>query len=234
MPSVRRTEVDPRKLIGRDERLVGICAYCGGVPSTRDHVPSRVLLDEPFPPNLPVVEACEPCNASFSSSELYVASLIECVLAGSADPRTFGRPKIAERLAQEPSLASMLEASYRPGEFPCWQPDQRRLDQVILKLAQGHAAWELTLPAMDEPESLRCFPIVLMSASQLAAFEMPPSAPLLPELGSRAFYDVLKSKPGFGWRVVQEGRYRYCVDQDEGVGVRIVLSEYLACMVTWQ
>ena len=56
--------MDPRKLFV-DERLIGMCSYCGREPETRDHVPSRILLDDPFPPNLPVVEACRTCNESF-------------------------------------------------------------------------------------------------------------------------------------------------------------------------
>ncbi|OHB79851.1 MAG: hypothetical protein A2Z25_03670 [Planctomycetes bacterium RBG_16_55_9] len=36
------------------------------------------------------------------------------------------------------------------------------------------------------------------------------------------------------WITVQEGRYRYAVDQDGGVCVRLVLSEYLGCTVEWE
>jgi hypothetical protein len=43
-----------------DERLVASCVYCGNVTETRDHVPSRILLDEPYPENLPVVPS-GPC-----------------------------------------------------------------------------------------------------------------------------------------------------------------------------
>lgn len=61
--------MDPRHLFV-DKRLTGICVYCGGEPSTRDHVPSKVFLDEPYPENnLPVVPACETCNNSFSLDE---------------------------------------------------------------------------------------------------------------------------------------------------------------------
>jgi hypothetical protein len=41
-----------------DERLTAACIYCGRATQTRDHVPSRVLLNEPYPNNLPVVPAC--------------------------------------------------------------------------------------------------------------------------------------------------------------------------------
>jgi hypothetical protein len=47
--------------------MVG-CVYCGRVTETRDHVPSRVLLDEPYPDNLPVVPSREACNTNRKSS----------------------------------------------------------------------------------------------------------------------------------------------------------------------
>ena len=52
--------MDPRQLCV-DKRLTGMCAYCGGQPDTRDHVPSRVFLSDPVPDDLSVVEACEEC-----------------------------------------------------------------------------------------------------------------------------------------------------------------------------
>jgi len=37
-----------------DDRLLAGCVYRSGSTETRDHVPSRVLLDEPYQENLPV------------------------------------------------------------------------------------------------------------------------------------------------------------------------------------
>jgi hypothetical protein len=75
-----------------DQRILAFCAFCGGETGTRDHCPSRVLLDEPLPSNLPVVPACAACNSSFSGDEEYVACLISCVVAGSTDPEAMSRP----------------------------------------------------------------------------------------------------------------------------------------------
>jgi hypothetical protein len=36
-----------------------------------------------------------------------------------------------------------------------------------------------------------------------------------------------------GWIVVQEGRYRFLASTGDGILVRMVLSEYLACEVVW-
>ena len=69
-----------------DLRLYGYCTYCGGEPETRDHVPSKILLDKPFPENLPVVPSCDKCNHDFSKDEEYFACLIECTLRGTTEP----------------------------------------------------------------------------------------------------------------------------------------------------
>lgn len=63
---------DPRQLFV-DKCLQGICVYCGRVPDTGYHSPSKVALDAPYPENLPVVEACVGCNPSFSLDKQYLA-----------------------------------------------------------------------------------------------------------------------------------------------------------------
>ena len=70
-----------------DSRLIQDCIYCdGGHQETRDHVPSKAFLDSPFPDNLPVVPSCHACNHGFAVDEEYLSCLIECCLAGSANP----------------------------------------------------------------------------------------------------------------------------------------------------
>lgn len=68
-----------------DERLDQMCCYYGNFPDTRDHVPSKVLLNDPFPENLPVVPCCNGCNQDFSLDEEYFACVIECIVNGSVE-----------------------------------------------------------------------------------------------------------------------------------------------------
>ena len=97
-----------------DQRQLERCAYCGaGAVETRDHVPSRVLLDEPYPENLPVVPACRSCNESFSGDEEYLACVLEVVVAGEASPEAVARPKIARLLRMKPALKARLDFSRR-------------------------------------------------------------------------------------------------------------------------
>ena len=229
--------MDPKKLFA-DERFTGICAYCGGNGSTRDHVPSRVLLDEPYPSNLPVVPACSDCNNGFSLDEEYLACLIECAITGSVEPEFVSRSNVKRILQEKPALASLLAASRESdanGNL-LWRPDLSRVQHVILKLARGHAAYEYSEPQLFEPASISFMPISLMSGGQLRSFETPSVELLWPEIGSRAFLNSLKngSLPfESDWKIVQQRRYRYSVSHSERISVRMVLSEYLACEVLW-
>ena len=231
--------MDPRKLFA-DERFTGMCVYCGGEPETRDHVPSKVLLDEPFPSELPVVKACESCNSGFSKDEQYLACLLECVICGTGDPALVSREKIRRVLDENPLLASRIARSCRTDETGglSWETEVDRVQNVILKLARGHAAYEYSEPQLEEPQSISFAPISMLSEEQLLAFETPPVGTLFPEIGSRAFHKVL----GVGgevftqegaWQILQEGRYRYSVSHSDGIQVRIAISDYLACEVIW-
>ena len=61
-----------------DRRNKGFCVHCGGADETDDHVPSKVLLDEPYPENLMVCPSCLKCNNALSVDEVYLACLRKC------------------------------------------------------------------------------------------------------------------------------------------------------------
>src|SRR5437879_4595508 len=118
-----------------DERQTAFCAYCAGPTETRDHVPSRVLLDQPYPENLPVVFACEACNQSFSADEEYVACLIDCVIAATTSPNAPGRSKVRRILSEKRALAARLEAArFGIGAATRFQIEFERIRNVVLKL----------------------------------------------------------------------------------------------------
>ncbi|MHC4479304.1 MAG: hypothetical protein ACYTEL_27105 [Planctomycetota bacterium] len=229
--------MDPRQLF-TDDRILGACVYCGGPRDTRDHVPSRVLLDEPFPDNLPVVDCCETCNTAFSLDEQYLACFVDCVIAGSTVPSDVARAKVSRILAETPALASRIAASEMKGstDQQIWEPEIDRIHNVLLKLARGHVAYELGLPQIDEPLCITCAPIIAMADEDLERFVNPQETSLWPEIGSRAFIRACKQSPALAadhWEVVQGARYQYLVSQADGSFVRILLSDYLACEVRW-
>lgn len=233
--------MDPKHLFA-DERLGSGCAHCGTLDGlTADHVPSKTFLDEPYAEELPVVPACRECNNGFSSDEEYLACLLECTICGTADPSRVSRTKVKKILTRSPALASRISHSRRSleGGGMQWVPEGDRVLKVMLKLARGHVVYELSTWRLHDPRVVRIAPLLTLTDEARAAFEAEPRSEGFaswPEIGTRSFMRTLVvSKDCFiedGWQIVQPGRYRYMVvDEHE---VRIVLSEYLACMVIWE
>jgi hypothetical protein len=225
-----------------DERLVGMCVHCGAEPSTRDHVPSKVLLDEPYPPDLPVLNACADCNAGCSLDEQYLSCFIECVVCGTAVPANLRRAKIQRVLTEQTKLQNRIASSMRIGldDTPLWEPEFERVLNVVLKLARGHAAYEL-YPKFENPDHISVFPLSALDDRERQTFEGGDGNVVepWPEIGSRAFMRASGAKPDLfpqigDWIIVQPDRYRYAVKESGGISVRIVLSEYLGCEVSWE
>lgn len=233
--------MNPKHYLFVDERLLGVCAYCGGTPDTRDHVPSRFFLDDPLPDNLPVVAACAACNQRFSLDEEYLACFLECVLVGSSDIKRVRREKVRRALSRNSRLAERIRSAARIDDNGAlgWVPENNRVRNIVVKLARGHAAYELSVTQLDEPDEVDFFPLPVISECDRRAFENAGAgkARPWPEVGSRAFLRACGAEPYTDqdgpWVVVQPGRYRYSVDQHGGVRVQFVLAEYLACIVDW-
>jgi hypothetical protein len=233
-----------------DERLVNGCIYCGGPEETREHVPSRVFLDAPFPDNLPVVGACVSCNNSFSQDEQYLASLIESVIAGSTDPEQIRREKVATILRKTPSLRARLEAakSVHDGQVQ-FSVEENRVRNVLLKLARGHAVFELSSTCKESPLSFWWSPLELMENDHREVFEDIQVVQMFSEVGSRnlqrLFVTQVTTQTVAGetlvqnllindWIEVQANRYRYhAMDDGSTKIIKIVIGEYLACEAKW-
>jgi hypothetical protein len=202
-----------------DWRNQGWCIHCGGPGETRDHIPSRILLDEPYPDNLPVVSACRKCNLGFSLDEEY--------FAGGVEPEQLSRPKIGRLLVSKPELAMRLAKARKVERGRViFGVEHDRIKNIVMKLARGHAAFELNEPQLDDPVSVCYRPREELSPKELEKFEAVPSTSLWPEVGSRALRE--------DWVEVQPNRYRYLTSQVSGVLVRIVIAEYLGCEVIWE
>lgn len=233
-----------------DDRLVNGCIYCGAQATTREHVPCRALLDSPYPENLPVVGSCSECNRGFSADEQYLACITECVIAGTTDPAMIRRRSVAAALTRSPALRARIESGrvVSNGQT-AFRAENDRVARVLLKLARGHAAFELAQVRHDEPTSFWWTPLELLSGQQRDEFESLCIINTLGEIGSRAHQRVLvlqatlTSPTGdtliqellvMDWVDVQENRYRYLAVEDmAAIRIKIVIAEYLACEVTW-
>lgn len=206
--------------------------------ATRDHVPAKVLIDKPYPDDLPVVASCFGCNNRASEDELYVAALVDCARTGWRSDQDL-RPRIAAALVRNPALRRRLCAARRVVSCSVrWAVEFEPLVRFVTKLARGHAAYEYGVPELEEPEHIFCQPFEVMTTDEIARFESIERETIWPEVGCRAFRDTaiawsLPFMGSEGWKVLQPKRYRYAVSHSWGTRVRVVLSEYLACEVSW-
>ncbi len=233
-----------------DNRLINGCLYCGGPPNSREHVPPRVFLDPPFPEQLPVVWACIACNNGFSKDEAYLACLVESVIIGSTNPDDMRRERIGDLLQKTPNLHSKLEAakSVEDGQIH-FSVEPERIRRIGLKLARGHAVFELSQVRRDDPTSFWWGPLHAMSDKERDDFDAIEVLETLGEVGSRGMQRMLIVQTNVisddgsslnqnivfnDWVDVQEDRYRYiAIDCDDEIRIKIVIAEYLAIEVCW-
>lgn len=227
-----------------DERQKAWCIHCGGwiveLETNLDHVPSKALLQKPYPPNLPTVRVCKACNEAFALDEEYLFAFLSCVLAGSTGPDYQRNPKAERALRRNAKLRVRIERSKTQYETIggetriVWTPEQERINCVVIKNARGHAFFEYGEPMLSEPEHVWAAPLETLSSEQRAEFENIDMGSGWPEVGSRMMTRVITGQDLSGaWVIVQDGVYRYGVAQQGVIVVRSVLFEYLATEVYW-
>ena len=230
-----------------DERQKELCIYCGAllvaVETNKDHVPSKGLLLKPHPENLPVVRVCKGCNSDFSVDEEYLFLFLRCVLAGTTNPDDHRDARVAGAMKRHVNLRARIERSKteyktRGGETRfIWKPETERVRRVVIKNARGHALFEYGEPMLTEPEHVWIGPIGCMTEEERVSFVSGDEGNLAGwagEIGSRTMTRVMTGQDLCdGWVVVQEGVYRFRVDQCGTLRVRSILHEYLATEVYW-
>lgn len=221
-----------------DERLNNLCAYCGDAPGTRDHVPSKILLNSPFPENLPVVPCCDSCNQGFSLDEEYFACSIECILHGTTDIGKLSREKIKSIFSKKQKLKELIDKSFMIIENKkFFKYDQSRFENVMIKLAKGHLKFENSDCPLSLPTSLNFLPLMDLSDDERDAFLTNPSLDKAPEIGSRSSQQLFITDNDIlnPWIVVQEDVYSYSVVIGIGILiVKIIVWNYLAIEVVWE
>lgn len=205
------SESDPAGAMRRvrpfvDERLSAFCYACGGDPTTRDHVPAKVFLDDPLPENLPVVGACRTCNQTASADEEYVACLLEVAACGPNGE--FERPKIQHILERRPALASRLKEAMTTGGYIA--AESQRVRRVAEKIARGLWSYEVGEPSALMVAEVEFGPIAALTRERLDTFLTMSPPTLLPEVGSRLMIKVIEGLAGdvgyHPWQVVQPSR----------------------------
>lgn len=218
------------------------CIYCGKPATTREHTPSKTFLLEPYPENLPTIPACFECNNGYSEDEKYVSCFLD-VLKSQAYLDYTQQDQTNNRLLKDGTLQKTLQEQIQTKDGKVYfQLDEQRVCRILLKLARGHAGFELDYVNFDDTEIDIWYGFAFdMSEDGIEEFNSIPTYQLYPEVGSRGMYLIQNLNTGdvqtfARWIEVQDGQYRYQVSYNDngGIVVKIVIFEFLYCEVNFE
>lgn len=220
------------------------CIYCGKPANTREHVPSKSLLMEPFPENLPTIPACFECNNGFSADEEYFICFLEVLKS-----KVYGDYSISEHvngiLSKKESLYRLIESQILSKNgiiYPSF--DINRFSRIITKLAIGHAGYEFDDLNFDGEAGLWFEFAPNINEEDKAEFENSKLLNVIPEISSRFSCNarILQNVDNneaialSDWITVQEQRYSYNVSFNDsgGVSVKMIILDFLYCRVDFE
>jgi len=183
---------NPRRQRGQKQ----FCLYCGCPADSREHVPPKALLEEPWPNNLRTVPACGECNRSWSLDEEYLAIVLAHVghaphlTAKVEDGGKFDRALKSSPSLDDRIIRSLSVADDGRGQF---QPEMERITKVVEKVAFGLHALRYGRGASRSDFSC----IAIAGPGE----ELPP--PLIPALW---IWPGIRRKP---WTKVQQRVFRF-------------------------
>jgi hypothetical protein len=86
------------------------CVYCGSAKNiTVDHVPPKLLLMRPYPPNIITVPACRTCNQSFQKDDEYARVVLTIDVRASRNTAAQSNLPAVLRSLQRPDARGFLE-----------------------------------------------------------------------------------------------------------------------------
>ena len=203
-----------------DERLLPECVYCGEHTFNRDHIPAKVFLEQPYPANLNVLNSCLSCNEDASLDEQYVATIIEIAKIGSLEPSEL-RSTISSTLLGTKNILTMLKTkvTFADEGFKVGF-DEDRVKKILIKLARGHAAYDLSEFTFELEPQIQFSELNNLSMWDREQFELSPILEIYPEVGSRAMQRFAESNE-IAWVTIQSNLYRYMAYADmNGIYVR--------------
>jgi len=140
--------------VGKNNKRSSTCVYCGRNAKTRDHVPAKCLLNQPYPNNLFTVSSCKDCNEDFSKDEEYLLFLIATI----GDSPTLSEKQMPNGLidravARNPSLYDRIidKLAVDENNRVYLTPESDRVHRVVLKIASGiyYKKYKLSRPQTD-------------------------------------------------------------------------------------
>jgi len=223
LPTISRcpmTQPDNPRTFARQLQLFRVpktCIYCGAPADSRDHVPPRLLLEEPLPSNRSPVPACLSCNNGYSDDERYVRDALHHVGFGAISrEKTAPGGVVARSLRHSPLLGEMMNRAHVPGDDGRFRFEPRldRFSRVMVKIAFGlwferhQRSAEISAFTCEAVEHSQCM------KSWLVNLVSPPGK--WPEVGSRKLFRSATGWPGQQdtprsrkWTKVQPGIFEF-------------------------
>ncbi len=220
-----------------DPRHNQYCAFCANFKTklTKDHIPSKVFLNKPYPENMHIVQACHNCNNGFSIDEEYIAYWIEIAIFKETGVETERYKKTLKALRRNISLRKKILGNNLFGKDELLPIDDNRLKNILFKLASGHILFRYSNPQYKKPTYIKWGFLLSLNRRDRNKFESIPKIEVLPESGSRTIIMIDKfGQYYYPWEIVQDDVYRYLVASAENsTFVKIVLSEFIYAEVIW-
>lgn len=142
-----------------------------------------------------------------------------------------------------PKIQTILQEQIRTeNDKVYFKPDIQRILRILLKLARGHAGFELDYVNFDDTTTEIWYEFIFnMSKRTIYEFNRISLYPLYPEVGLRGMYIIQNLDTGNAqtfarWINVQEGQYRYQVSYSSNgnTSVKIVIYEFLYCKIDFK
>lgn len=233
------------------------CIYCGSKASSREHSPSKVFLNLPYPDNLPTLPACRKCNNSYSDDELYSEVFLDSLKCFSGYEDNISEEN-QSRIYKNMAFYDAQKFYYNyVQDISVSVPEQ--LVGILKKLSFCHVVYELCEGYnYGDQNTIEIIEFVCrfrfqMKNEQIEEFKMPINIDesVIPELGSRIYENIRIIEPllkpiGGGadlkmnlvllfWTVIQENNYEYIVWIDKDfINVKIAIHDFTFVYVKYK
>ncbi len=115
------------------------CVYCGAeAGDTKDHVPPKCLIRNPYPVNLLTVPSCKKCNNSFSPDEEYFRLVMVGLLCHTDEAELLFDGPISRSMDRNPNIEELMFGSLRGADKTViLDVDYPRIFRIAEKIARG-------------------------------------------------------------------------------------------------
>ena len=215
------------------------CIFCRTALSnqnaSKEHVPSKVFLQKPYPENLGVIYTCSSCNNRFSLDEEYSAVVVSVMKSGNCDPKRQAISTASKIMERKSKLTSSLRSGFVQHYAPSGKVytkfsfNKDRLDNVIQKNARTIALYEVGEGYLSDNATVTWWTANQIGKEERIEFEFIDDPDSFPEVGCRMLFRLIEAKDMVnGWVAVQPDIFRYALSwSSEFLKIRMVFSEFL-------